>query len=86
MLKVDQKTLDEMEQQHKGIVKAIMFFENADLPICSHCRSNDTAEVRVGIIGRTIYLATATSKVKLVPNLSDRKGKYFCNNCEKFFD
>jgi hypothetical protein len=86
MLKVDQKTLDEMEQQHEGIVKTIMLFESAELPACSHCSSSDTADVQVGVIGRTIYLATATSKVKLVPNVSDRKGRYFCNNCEKFFD
>ena len=86
MLKVDQKTLDKMEQQHKGIVKSIMSFEEADLPACPHCRSGDTADVQVGMIGRTIYIAGATTKFKLVPNGSDKKGKYFCNECRKFFD
>ena len=86
MLKVDQETLDEMEQQHHGIIKTIMFFENAELPVCSHCGSSNTADVQVGIIGRTIYIASATSKFKLVPNVPDKKGKYFCNECGKFFD
>lgn len=86
MLKVDQKTLYEMEQQHEGIVKSIMRFEEAELPTCSHCGSADTADVQVGIIGRTIYIAGATTKFKLVPNGSDKKGKYFCNECQKFFN
>jgi len=39
MLKVDQKSLDEMERQYKGIVDTIMYFENAQLPTCSLCGS-----------------------------------------------
>jgi hypothetical protein len=61
MLKVKDKTLDEMEAQHPGIRKTILWFENAVLPACPHCGSEDTANVQIGIIGRTIYLATATS-------------------------
>jgi hypothetical protein len=85
MLKVNQKMLDDMEQRYNGLVKTIMQFENAELPACSHCRSSDTAEVQVGIMGRTIYIAGATTKVKLVPNVKDRLGKYYCNECKKFF-
>ena len=86
MLKVDQNTLDEMERQHPGLVKTIMRFENDELPACPYCASDNTAEVQVGIIGRTIYLASATTKAKLVPNAMNKLGKYFCNQCHKFFD
>lgn len=86
MLKVDQNTLDEMERQHPGLLKTIMFYENAELPACPHCGSGNTAEVNVGIIGRSIYLVAATTKAKLVPNVRDKTGKYFCNKCHKFFD
>lgn len=85
MLKVNQNTLDEMERQHPGLVKTIMFFENATLPVCSQCGSDNTAAVNVGIVGQSIYLATATTKAKLVPNVKDKLGKYFCNECNKFF-
>lgn len=60
-------------------------FEERVLPRCRRCRSNDTADVQVGIIGRTIHIAAATSKMKLIPNLP-RPGRYFCNACERYFD
>ena len=84
MLKVNQKTLDEMERQHEGILKTIMRFENAELPACPQCASEDTAAVQVGVIGRTIYIATATSKFTLIPN-GPRPGKYRCNSCKQYF-
>lgn len=83
MLKVDQKTLDEMERKHEGIVKSIMRHENADLPACPHCKSRDTADVLCGIIGRTIEMASATTKVTLVAN--SPPGRYRCNACRKYF-
>ena len=86
MLKVDENTLTEMERQHPGLVKTIMQFENTELPACPHCESANTAEVQVGIIGRTLYLASATTKAKLVPNVVNKLGKYFCNACHQFFD
>jgi len=86
MLKVDQETLDKMESQHKGIIETIVYFEKAQLRSCAHCGSSNTASVQVGIIGRTIYLATATTKVKLVPNRTDKPGQYFCNACGEYFD
>lgn len=85
MLKVDRKTLDELEKQHSGVVEQIMRFENAQLPSCPHCNSNDTADVQVGVIGRTISIAAATTKFKLIPN-APKLGNYFCNQCEKYFD
>lgn len=85
MIKVDQATLDRMEQQHKGIIDTILRFEKAILPSCAHCQSSDTADVQVGVIGRTIYIAIATTKFKLIPN-GPKPGKYFCNACQKYFD
>ncbi|MBE0686374.1 MAG: hypothetical protein IH585_10265 [Anaerolineaceae bacterium] len=85
MIKISQELLVEMESQHKGIIYQIMGFENAALPNCAHCGSADTADVQVGIIGRTIYIAGATTKFHLIPN-GPRPGRYFCNHCRNFFD
>ena len=85
MLKVDDTTLEEMESQHPGIRQTIMRFEYAALPPCPNCRSENTADVQVGIIGRTIYLATATTKFKLIAN-GPKPGAYFCHQCQRFFD
>lgn len=84
MLKVNQQDLDRMESQYQGIVEQIHRFEQATLPSCPKCDAADTADVQVGVIGRTMGIASATTKFKLVPN--DRPGKYFCNVCEEFFD
>jgi len=85
MLKIDKKELDQMEKQYPGIRKTILCFDKAVLPVCSRCGSEDTAVVQCGIIGRTIYIAGATTKFKLIPN-GTNQGKYFCNKCEKFFN
>jgi len=78
--------MSSMEDQYPGITEQYLGFENAKLPSCSHCGSNDTASVQVGIVGRTICLSGASRKFKLVPNMSDGMGKYFCNKCSRFFD
>ena len=80
-----QAELDAMERQREGIIESIMRFENAELPSCPHCGSGNTASVQVGIMGRTIDIAAATTKIKLIPN-SPKKGEYFCNECGKYFD
>ncbi|TLU82922.1 MAG: hypothetical protein FDX30_07540 [Chlorobium sp.] len=85
MIKIDKKTLSEMEADHPGIEAQIRSFEEADLPACSQCKSQDTAAVNVGIIPRTMYIAGATTKFKLIPN-GPKPGKYFCNTCKRFFD
>jgi predicted RNA-binding Zn-ribbon protein involved in translation (DUF1610 family) len=51
---------------------------------CPNCGSNDTAKVTSGVIGRTIHLAAATTRVKLVPN--QQAARFYCNACERFFD
>jgi ribosomal protein L13E len=74
------------EERYPGITEQIRQFEEAEVPSCPHCGSGDTASVQVGIIGRTMIIAGSTRKFKLVPNVSDRLGKYFCNECKKYFD
>jgi hypothetical protein len=85
MLKVDKKTLDRMEVNYPGIREQILSREEAVLPKCPQCGSTDTAKVEVGIIGRTIHIAAATSKFKLLPN-GPVPGKYFCGKCAQYFD
>jgi hypothetical protein len=74
------------EERHPGVTEQLRRFEEAVLPSCPHCGSEDTASVQVGIIGRTMELAASTRKFKLVPNMVNKLGKYFCNECENFFD
>ena len=83
-LKVDKETLDRMEVLYPAIVQSIQYFENAALPTCIYCGSEDTADVQVGIIGRTIHIASATTKFELIPN-GPKPGAFWCNACEKFF-
>ncbi|MFZ1041162.1 MAG: hypothetical protein WCA79_02875 [Anaerolineales bacterium] len=73
-------------EAYPGIEEQLRRFQEAELPSCPSCGSSDTANVQVGVIGRTVYLAGATKKFKLVPNMKDRLGKFFCNNCGKYFD
>lgn len=85
MLKIGETGIDSMEAQHPGIRGQIARFEAAELPSCPECGSVDTADVQVGIVGRTIYIAAATTKVTLVPN-GPRPGRYRCNACKTYFD
>jgi hypothetical protein len=47
--------------------------------------SDDTASVGCGVIGRTMNIAGATTKFKLVAN-GPALGKYFCHIGNRFFD
>jgi transposase-like protein len=85
MPKVDKKALEKMEANYKGITGEIMAFEDAILPACPNCCSPNTAIVRAGVIGRSLSIAAATSKMKLILNMPG-KGKYYCNDCEKYFN
>ena len=84
MLKVVQEVLTQLEGRYPGVVETIMRFENAQVPPCPRCASEDTARVLVGIIGRTINIAAVTTKVTLVPN-GPPPGKWRCNTCEEYF-
>lgn len=84
MIKLTEDQIRKMEEQRPGITEQIWRFENMDLPACPVCGSPDTASVQVGVIGRTIYIGSATSKIHLMLNGND-EGVYFCNVCRKQF-
>lgn len=75
----------ERENRYPGITDQIRDIEDKDLPKCPRCASMNTAEVQCGFIGRTMFLAAATTKLKLIPN-GPRPGQFFCNDCSKYFD
>lgn len=81
----DKERLDKMERGYPGITSQIRYFEEAELPSCTHCGSNDTANVQIGIIGRTIAIAGMTRKFYLIAN-GPAPGKYFCRKCRQYFD
>lgn len=83
MMKVSPEWIAQIENQYPGITKHIEYFENKALPPCPKCGSVDTATVNAGIIGRTIYLASATTKFHL--RASDRPGEFYCNICKEYF-
>lgn len=85
MLKITPDQYEQFESIYPGIIEQFMQFENQQILACPNCESRDTASVQVGIIGRTIHIATGTTKFKLIPN-SPWPGRYFCNQCKKFFD
>lgn len=84
MLKVSLADLDQFESQYPGIKEAVLRFDAASLPVCSACHSLRTAEVHVGINGRTMTIAAATTKFQLVPE--DPPGRFFCVDCRRYFD
>ena len=84
MLKVNKETLNKLEGMYSGITEQIMGFENAVLPLCPDCKSDNTANVQVGVIDRTINIVGATTKIRLVANVP-KPGDYFCNDCKNYF-
>lgn len=84
MLKMIHHDLEYIENRYPGIIDQILRFENAALPACTRCGAMDTADVQVGLVGRMINIAAATTKVKLIPN-GPKRGNYYCNTCKKFF-
>lgn len=84
MIKVSTDLIDKMEKIYPEIKGQIKWFENLNLPPCPVCAGTDVASVQVGIIGRTIHLALATTKFHLMLNYNG-EGIYYCNTCRKFF-
>jgi len=84
MLNVGEATIAFKERQYPGITEQIWRFESAVLPPCPNCGDEDTADVQVGVIGRTINISMATTKFRLIPN-GPKPGKFYCNQCKDFF-
>jgi hypothetical protein len=85
MIRLPEDTLDSLERAYPGIREQIVRFDGATLPPCTLCGSRDTAEANAGVMSRTINIAAATTKFKLIPN-GPRPANYFCNMCCKFFN
>ena len=85
-LQISNEALAKLNQQYDGIHDQIFEFEAMTLPVCSKCGTDNTAVTQVGVIGRTMNIALATSKVKIVANGESREGQHYCNSCEVFFD
>ena len=85
VLKIDEQGLLRLEQDYPGIRESVLRFEAANLPQCPDCGSPDTAQVQVGVVGRSISVAAATTRIKLIPN-GQKPGEFFCNGCGLFFE
>jgi predicted RNA-binding Zn-ribbon protein involved in translation (DUF1610 family) len=84
MLKVDEEWIRRVEKQYPGIRQNIDSFESADLPSCPRCGSVNTAVVSVGIVGRSIHVAAATNKMRLLPD--GHPAEFYCNECGHYLD
>lgn len=84
MIRKTEDELKQLEGQYPGITEQIWRFEQADLPACPVCGSTDTASVQAGVIGRTMNINLATTKIHSMLNWVG-KGIYFCNNCKRQF-
>ncbi len=85
MLMTSEEGLDLMEERDPGIKKSILEIEAKVLPACVHCGSDDTASVGVGLVGRSMSMAGATTKYHLIAG-GPRRGAFFCNPCREYFD
>ena len=83
VIKVKPEILASMEALHPGIALSVRYYEAAKLPSCPHCGAADAAIVTAGLVGRSIHLALATNKIKLLPN-GPRPGNFYCNACGMF--
>ena len=84
MLRISQDRIDQHERDYPGFRRLVEGWEAKELPSCPHCTSTDTAEVSAGLVGRSMRLAGATTKIKLLPN--GHPADYFCNECKRYFD
>lgn len=84
MIKVSKERLDEIEADYPGFLESLATFESLDLPPCEYCGSSNTAAVQAGLVGRTFWLARATTKFCLTPSGSD-EGSLWCHTCGRHF-
>jgi hypothetical protein len=84
MLTVTEEWIREAEAMYPGFRKTLAHYEALDLPPCPTCRSTNTAKVSTGLVGFSITLAAATTKMKLIPN--GHPADFHCGACDQFFD
>jgi hypothetical protein len=76
--------LDEVEKLYPGLRETIAHWKAMELPACPRCRSPYTARVSAGLVGRSMHLAGATHKIRLIPN--GHPADFYCNSCKRYFD
>lgn len=84
MLKVDEAWLRAAEERYPGFRATLDHYETQALPPCPVCGSAETAKTSTGLVGRSIALAAATTRMKLIPN--GHSAGFHCSACDKFFD
>lgn len=87
MLKIPAAELAILEKDYPGILKTIESMENSASPPCPVCGSVEASTFVVGTTGRTIALASATTRCHLVPNTkADSEGMtWYCASCQHAF-
>lgn len=83
MLKVNEEWILAAEEKDPGFRKTLDYYEALNLPPCPTCGSIQTAKVSTGLVGRSINLAAATTKIMLVPN--GHPAGFHCGDCDHFF-
>jgi hypothetical protein len=83
MLKMGKQQLRDMERRYPGIGKTVDYYEGLNLPPCPACGSAHTAAVSAGIVGRSVHVSAATTKIRLLPNGIPED--YYCNACKAYF-
>ena len=81
----EEDKIRDSEIGYPGISSEIRHYEEAKLPSCFHCGSNETARVSIGLVGRSMTIAGRTKKMKLLAN-GPKPGTYFCRACDKYYD
>jgi hypothetical protein len=84
-MRVDECTINEWERLYPGIRETILHFENSNQLPCTYCGASDTGNAQVGFTGRSIHIARATSKFKLLVN-GPIHGQNFCSQCRRHFN
>jgi hypothetical protein len=84
MLTVTEEWLRKAEETYPGFRDTLSYYESLDLPACPRCGSANSAKVTTGLVGRSVALAAATTKMKLLPN--GHPADFHCGDCDHFFD
>lgn len=84
MLKVSERWLADAEKQYPGIRETVAYYEAQTVPDCGYCGSSDTAKVSAGLVGRSVTVAAATTRIHLRPN-GPNPAPLYCNACGRYF-
>ena len=85
MIRLTRTQIEALEERYEGITDWITRFEKEVVYACPKCGSTDTALVQVGVVGRLLAIAAATSKVAIVLN-GPKPGKYKCHVCRTYYN